>query len=81
MPRNVQGWLKPEALKSGLSDVWAAFDDAVRLRWNATAGQYVVMHTHKLSGFGEVTDYFYFDTVWPARRKFRRIVRRLGGRA
>lgn len=87
MPRNRDGFLKPDALMAGVPDQYAVDREGIRHAiWLVHASQeggYVVRHATRpidQTQWSTSTTQYGAD-LGGARQKFRRIVRSLGGRA
>ena len=85
MPRDDRGFLKEDALRSGVPEQWATIlgpaHHVIEIVWRHDRG-YVVRHEVKLNtGETSAFEYTKGSDIAAARHLFRQEVRSLGGRA
>lgn len=88
MPRDAQGFLKADALMAGVPEQYAVVKDGVRhiveIRHDAHLySGYVVFHkqTHLEAVSFKEHEYWFGEDLPACQRRFRTIVKSLGGRA
>lgn len=84
MPRNKHGYLKADALRSGIPDQYAAFADGARqevsIMHDVRQGGFVCQHIIVRPEVREVHAWQVGERLDLARDKFRQIVTSIGGR-